>query len=909
MAPIDKLNQVNNQNVRNYNSSINQTPQQININIGKEDPVIKKLCEQFGITPEEYREVCNLHPDFNSISDISKQQAIINDLKNSQINNTNNDSEIILNHEKLVEAYQQEETADKLKYNQLTTVNDKMTAVISAAAKNIYINGLTKQNGEVLATPHSQEEWDNLSEQEKENYINKFSSNIKNYAESNEDIKYLNTLMKTKTDEKTQITILDSVMRDIEVATFNEMSIADFMRQDEYQKLDLTEEYMSEFPDALNETDLEYRNRWINITKAVCASDDSIPKDLCPSEARKYIKYNNLNEDELLYQTLSQKAEKGILTDAEKKQYESLDGLFSNEAGRSLIEKAKAANLQKLEEEYRNFDKINGDQELYKQLEKTINSKESEKLRNIPLPKVKNDFEAKVKADVEAFDKTSASNNDNKLNAAKIAAHIELQCKDMTPAERKNYIKAYLKFSNGSEGLELYKIYQKEFGDLHKRTELLDKSSLTIADMSIQEVNEFGETCVIASNDPDEYIKNVAICAANTNSQILSKCKDAKYDEHKLINAKYNSKINNTEVLNNTTRANATISDTETAIESQKYITNSEYATDEVHINTVESAKDFVPRAQAAVMNGATEKSAKATAYVAENNIIETLDKDAQVEAFHGTHNSINKWFEGKDAIKYSNALANQIQNCDERNQLAMHEEIMTSKYTEVQENAAANIKNYSPSVQEKAMESVYKSGNEKAINRLIQDVADEKNFPALRSEALQMASDWAMTSAKSSEELHKKFLNGNLTLQEVKQLSSSDRKKYIDKYFSKLGSNEKIKFLKEHITTSAQKKVVYTTIARTDSSLFNEMCKDKDMAEMLLGLALPQDVNKQIEDIVSFIAISDVNFQELCKLNNIKFDGMNEPLAENNKKYSTDPFAKDQYEMYPKDRYGNLIG
>lgn len=65
-----------------------------------------------------------------------------------------------------------------------------------------------------------------------------------------------------------------------------------------------------------------------------------------------------------------------------------------------------------------------------------------------------------------------------------------------------------------------------------------------------------------------------------------------------------------------------------------------------------------------------------------------------------------------KEAIAGLNKLSDYIADCSKDNQLAMHNEMMTSKYSEVQEHTARNIKNYDLTVQAEAYNSVSGSRN-----------------------------------------------------------------------------------------------------------------------------------------------------------------------------------------------------
>lgn len=72
--------------------------------------------------------------------------------------------------------------------------------------------------------------------------------------------------------------------------------------------------------------------------------------------------------------------------------------------------------------------------------------------------------------------------------------------------------------------------------------------------------------------------------------------------------------------------------------------------------------------------------------------------------------------FSKSDAVNALNALADDIQNCDKSNQLAMHKLIMSSSYSEVQVRAASNINKYDASVQADAFKATLATGNSEAI-------------------------------------------------------------------------------------------------------------------------------------------------------------------------------------------------
>ena len=95
------------------------------------------------------------------------------------------------------------------------------------------------------------------------------------------------------------------------------------------------------------------------------------------------------------------------------------------------------------------------------------------------------------------------------------------------------------------------------------------------------------------------------------------------------------------------------------------------------------------------------------------NETLTRMAKSQQTSALK----SVRKVFENDlpkdEAVKELNKLSDQISKCHKDNQLAMHEEISSSKYAEVVEHAAQNISTYDESVQAKALKVTYEKAAE----------------------------------------------------------------------------------------------------------------------------------------------------------------------------------------------------
>ena len=244
-----------------------------------------------------------------------------------------------------------------------------------------------------------------------------------------------------------------------------------------------------------------------------------------------------------------------------------------------------------------------------------------------------------------------------------------------------------------------------------------------------------------------------------------------------------------------------------------------------------------------------------------------------------------------------------------------MHKNIMQSKYSEVQEHAAGNIKDYDPTVQSQALDVVYTSGNEKAIEKAVTSLENapsyiqEAELPRIIGETAARNSQASLniitTDSDSNVSLKSKIASGaSLTPSEYNNLSSAEKKEYFTNYFKKLPLEQKIKLLSS-IPNGAQKKTIYVMIARTDSNLFNAIMKDKDRADALLSMGLPNDVNNKIANVVKFLAVSDIGYQNIAKKHDIDYKNQDK---QNHVSYNTNPYGFDSKELYRKDKNGNLV-
>lgn len=286
-----------------------------------------------------------------------------------------------------------------------------------------------------------------------------------------------------------------------------------------------------------------------------------------------------------------------------------------------------------------------------------------------------------------------------------------------------------------------------------------------------------------------------------------------------------------------------------------------------------------------------------------EDGTFSRFEKENQTEAFkiHKARCEQNDYSKD-EAVNYLNKLSDHIQNCDKDNQLDMHNEIMTSKYSEVQEHAAGNIKNYDPSVQPDAMSSVYKSGNQKAIETAVSNVSEFKS-PDVQQVVMKQA---VMELANLNNDSNVKFANGSLTNQDISKLSASERREYYLRLFDNASPADKIKYLKE-IKDGKAKEIVYKLIGKFYPTLFKSMIQDDvTTAEKMFNMNLG-GLNSVVESCIISKAETNPSFKFLrdrLKLNE------EYPQTAKTVEYASIPngFNNEKFNIYNKDKHGNLM-
>lgn len=861
-----------------------------------------ELLKKLGITLDQYNAIKAQHPDFDTLSLVKQLEIVKTPIAQNQELQSGEVKEGKLTSESTDTQKPSVSTSEikdvKTEYNK-KDLNGKTEICYSELARNTYIYGV-KDKDKVIAEAHSKEEWDKLSDKEKEAEVAK----VKAFIDNDERLKNIKDKYNDKVPDSEKEMIIDAIMRAIHAADAEGISFVDFMKKDEYERKDIIEQHLDTEkkinPENLNKNDEEYLSqaKMLNseVTKVVeKKTKRKIGNDLDTRSTGLYVKYYNLSEDELLHSALKAKVKNGEkLTDIEQKQYARYNKMMAEPSNQQIVKEAKAQNLLELDKEYNSLSaKIkNGEtlspekQKAYNILKETLNTDENKELRNFGklMPQPQTDYEKKVATDVENYKaQTKDYVHGADLEAGTAVQFIENKTEGMSKAEKTEYIAQFIRYNRSLANSKIFAKYMKECPELAGRVETLLAASSNYAEMDKEQRTAFNETKVKVANSDDPYLKETGINSANTVSCVLTRQEfsDVKFDEIKLENAESNAKINDTGVLKNTTSANATIRDAETAVKAQSYITNSDYFNDEVAIDTANKTKDFVKGAQARVLNMTTDKNAAAAKYVAENDIIKTLHADAQAEAFDGTYNSINKHFKGAEADKYSQSLTSQIKGFDAK-------------------------------AQADALSTVYRSGNEKAIATAVNDVLPAIKSPDAQQIALKQAV-MELAGIADDSEIQAKFANGTLSKAEIAQLSSSERREYYVRLFDNATPAEKIKYLKS-IPNGRSRQTVYNLIGTYYKNTFKSLIEsDVSTAEAMFNMGLKADLQNMICETIMFKAETNPSFKFLrdrLNLNNTKdFASVEtEPVTAKTISNFSVPTGFDTKEIFKKDKQGRIL-
>lgn len=834
-----------------------------------EEDLLKKL----GITKDVLNAILLKYPDATSLP-LDKLQVLVNkEIASNQLNENseanihnrasepdnkmNSASNESLNAEENSELSETQRPFNKGEFIKLSP--DKKANVIALElAKNKFLYSDSDN-------PKTEEDWNNLTEEERQNLFKSTLEAVKN--DKNGLAKLLTNYGKSS--------IADSTMTRIQAANMYEISLEDFQKLSQVEREEYVYDYLNtekEFADAegrkpeFTKSERDYWNRSNLLAESVnnYYKQKGIERSVCPGDVSQVLREENLNLEQIQFDYLDNKIKQGQnLSKYEKYQYKYLSETKDYFETDSQLNNLANAENQKLQEPPSLYSKIQSTEFAEKYNDAFPNEK-VEILYGILKQEAGND--KKVLYDNLIASASDAYKKGDRALASDLAKKARL-------VDRVRYISVDKNASATEVSLKTKSakdLSAQEAAELHKN----------IGNNENEAIAESGGIALVGRSS-DEQALEISYVGSK-----FSKVDNAMYDRFTKFEDIDKAEIGYTNVRNGATQ------------ETLNYVA----------ANADKSQAEL----QNTVLKMYIEGNKEATQAAIDAKTVTRFYAQNQTEALNTLKNNAETLMEKGEAIKALNLLSDQIQDCHKDNQLDMHKSMMQSKYSEVQEHTAGNIKNYDPTVQSKALDAVYESGNESAIDAAVNSL---ESAPSCVQEevSLKIVGETAarnnlieLAQSPDTVSLQERLASGaHLSQSEFNALPSDVKREYFANYFKKLPLEQKIKLLSS-IPNGAQKKTIYVMIARTDANLFNAIVKDKDRADMLLSMGLPNDVKNKITNVVKFLAVSDIGYQNIAKKYDIEYE--NEKNKQDNSLYTTNPYGFDIKEIYLKDKKGNLM-
>ena len=846
------------------------------------DEAVKQLCNKLQISKEQLGILLGLYPDFYTLDPAKQAEIVKNNITSLSVNNeTDKDVNITNTTDKPNSS--DAGTVDNPEINEQPAFNHKEFSNLSVQEKvNVYALELAKNKFLYQGdNKKSIEEWNSLSEEERNSLVkNEFDTLTKDKSKDLYDEKDINFYFNSK-------------MTKLQTANYLTENIDDFNKSEGKRIASSIHDYLfSQDKKNLSKAQNVYIEDQYVLSKAVvqaCKDKgdttyvDGVDYNLAEDEiAAKFGKdgiLNGTNKFEVQMKYLQDKLNKGIqLDEIEQAQYKRLNTFFNSHEGKLILDALKednnlspeVADKFKGSQYYKDYQSaLEPEQRLLilKQYFKTnpsLSKREQINLTTYCLRSGDLNIDKTFKLTQDVIENASndeqndlVTNTPDKLGNVLISSNVNRLCGDAAQKLVGKQVKMARNGDTFSEKL----------------------AELTISISDDEHYNDINEICSGSGNKNIEKANVARAYSVDTSSE-----------RGRLIQKDALESVNEN-----------------SSLETRKYAA---CMLDEAHKD------NQIPLTE---LFSQDKEVAKA---MNQDGTIIRYDKDNIATASHMLRTRFEQDDFSKDeAVNQLNILADNIKDVKYADvQLEMHNDIMQSKYSEVQEHAAGNIKDYDPTVQTKALETVLASGNEKAIEAAAESVKYSPD--CVKSEMAEVIEAYASDNAIQADSaileqfadllplqaktIQEKIASGQiLSENELSTLSVTERRNYFASFFKKLPVDKKIKLLAS--MPDSQKKTVYTLIARTDSALFNAIIKDKDRADQLLSMGLPEDVNNKIKGVVSFLAVSDIGYQNIAAKYDIAYDN-NDEVAEKDKKYATKPEDFDTKEIYKKDKKGNIL-
>ena len=255
-----------------------------------------------------------------------------------------------------------------------------------------------------------------------------------------------------------------------------------------------------------------------------------------------------------------------------------------------------------------------------------------------------------------------------------------------------------------------------------------------------------------------------------------------------------------------------------------------QYSADSVRADATKRVGELDKKHEIPVLEALTKDCSLATATAIEYDVPSTLDIENQIEAVELLGDNVQVQFEDEDVDKYLSTLAD-------------------------------NIKNLDKSVQQEALDYVYETGNQVAIEKATENLIAPQTPQIIQEAELPRVFERVVISkALSDSDLAGLDLTKQLSSSQVSSLPPQEKQKYYINMFVKASANDKIKFL-EKLPNGTQKKVVFTIIARFAPRLLETMV-DAGMGPQMLASNLPFDASNKVLKAMMHSGNSDVQKQ-----------------------------------------------
>ena len=850
-----------------------------------------ELCKKYNITAEEL---------FLLLEKCQKEGLDIYQLPESKINELISSIQIktaeTVKAETLPEQTTQKiqnETEDQNQFNHQEfsklSVNEKIDVYALELAKNKFLFS-DKNNKKSL------EDWNKLSDQEKMQLAKNESDALKND-------KVYNLLQ----DDEMRSQYLQGKMLRLQTASFQNISFDDFNNQ---KHAGLKIEQIHDYTDQLNDN-----NKTVQLDKL----DNSLEKN---SElVIEYLKEeakNNPEIQEKFGHLWSDKNTKYNLSSQEIENYLELINkngdvkLTKTDLTLKVMESAlkKDPNNVKLNEKYT---KLSNFVQNIKAKNKIAEEKAKAEGKEFSVPDLGRI--SSIKAD-EDFGKLyeSATTVEDKITL--ISAYINKICPNATPEEKANIIHEFATdlYNQGEEetsilfaGIMLGKHKGSEIENvITQNQEALAYTSVLSGDVSangakniantqeklLEENPELGEQYESASQAVLKITKNQENIVATSSIYAVSKSEKTQKE--------HGDMALDSSVVNAETQAIMLENGKKSCLNVRKNIGANLYKA--YKENQVKAVNDYMQDKDVAV-------------YMNEQDILHKFDKDNQTQIFDIYKNRFEQNdFSQDEAVSNLNHLSDQIKDCDSSNQLEMHKSIMSSQYEEVQTHAAGNIKNYDPSVQCLAMDAVYQTGNQKAIEAgysgLVEKYSNAQQLPDAVKNILAQETTRAIFESAPQEafkEFLDKFKSGSLSYSDIQKLPASQKREYYMQLFKQARPEEKLQLIKK-VPNGTMKKSMLKMIAVISPTFFDYMItSDADFAKNIYEMNLNESINNKIKHIANQKGVSQNDFAEIKK--DIEEKSYPPTAKTLTRSGMTIPKGFNSKEIFPKDKNGYLLG